>query len=159
MNAIMRKLLILTIIIGLLGSCQSSKVNLKRLDKTNPKTVAEAVLKSYQKKDLETLKVLASQQNAKTIQKFIISDLLVKERRIFTNDQWEKIKIWDGEIKEVRFSDDLKRAYAMFDGDMEGNDSSEISVVKLILEQKEWRFDNIVAYTRDSFDSLGYVME
>jgi hypothetical protein len=81
MNAIMRKLLILTIIIGLLGSCQSSKVNLKRLDKTNPKTVAEAVLKSYQKKDLETLKVLASQQNAKTIQKFIISDLLVKERR------------------------------------------------------------------------------
>jgi hypothetical protein len=47
----------------------------------------------------------------------------------------------------------------MFDGDMEGNDSSEISVVKLILEQKEWRFDNIVAYTRDSFDSLGYVME
>lgn len=159
MNAIMRKLLILTIIIGLLGSCQSSKVNLKRLDKTNPKTVAEAVLKSYQKKDLETLKVLASQQNAKTIQKFIISDLLVKERRIFTNDQWEKIKVWDGEIKEVRFSDDLKRAYAMFDGDMEGNDSSEISVVKLILEQKEWRFDNIVAYTRDSFDSLGYVME
>lgn len=159
MNAIMRKLLILTIIIGLLGGCQSSKVNLKRLDKTNPKTVAEAVLKSYQKKDLETLKVLASQQNAKTIQKFIISDLLVKERRIFTNDQWEKIKVWDGEIKEVRFSDDLKRAYAMFDGDMEGNDSSEISVVKLILEQKEWRFDNIVAYTRDSFDSLGYVME
>jgi hypothetical protein len=159
MNAIMRKLLILTIIIGLLGSCQSSKVNLKRLDKTNPKTVAEAVLKSYQKKDLETLKVLASQQNAKTIQKFIISDLLVKERRIFTNDQWAKIKVWDGEIKEVRFSDDLKRAYAMFDGDMEGNDSSEISVVKLILEQKEWRFDNIVAYTRDSFDSLGYVME
>lgn len=155
----MRKLLILTIVIGLLGGCQSSKVNLKRLDKTNPKTMAEAVLKSYQKKDLESLKALASEQNAQTIQKFIISDLLVKERRIFTNDQWEKIKAWDGEIKEVRFSDDLKRAYAMFDGNMAENNLGEISVVQLILEQKEWRFDNIVTYTKGSFDSLGYVME
>jgi hypothetical protein len=155
----MRKLLLLTIIISFLGSCQSSKVNLKKLDKTNPKVVAEAVLKSYQKKDLETLKMLASKDNAQTIQKFIISDLLVKERRIFTNKQWKKIEAWDGEIREVRFSDDLKRAYAMFDGDIEGNDLGEILVVKLILERKEWRFDNIVAYTRDSFDSLGYVME
>lgn len=155
----MRKLLLLTMLIGFLGSCQSSKVNLKRLDKTNPKTVAEAVLKSYQKKDLETLKALASRDNAQTIQKFIISDLLVKERRIFTNDQWKKIEAWEGDIKEVRFSDDLKRAYAMFDGDMEGDNSGEISVVKLVLEQKEWKFENIVTYTKESFDSLGYVME
>jgi hypothetical protein len=155
----MRKLLLLTMLIGFLGSCQSSKVNLKRLDKTNPKTVAEAVLKSYQKKDLETLKALASRDNAQTIQKFIISDLLVKERRIFTNDQWKKIEVWEGDIKEVRFSDDLKRAYAMFDGDMEGDNSGEISVVKLVLEQKEWKFENIVTYTKESFDSLGYVME
>jgi len=155
----MRKFILLTIIIGFLGSCQSSKVNLKRIDRTNPKIVAEAVLKSYQKKDLPTLKALASQDNAQTIQKLIISDLLVKERRIFTNDQWKKIERWDGKIKEVRFSDDLKRAYAMFDGDMEENDFGEISVVQLILEQKEWKFDNIVAYTKESFDSLGYVME
>ena len=155
----MRKLLLLTLIIGFLGSCQSAKVNLKKLDKTNPKIMAEAVLKSYQNKDLETLKVLASKDNARIIQKFIISDLLVKERRIFTNKQWKKIEEWDGEIKEVRFSDDLKRAYAMFDGEIEGNDFEEISVVKLILERKEWRFDNVVTYTKGSFDSLGYVME
>lgn len=140
-------------------SCQSSKVNLKKLDRTNPKTVATAVLKSYQKKNLKNLEALASRSNAITIQKLQISEDLTKERRIFSGDQWKKIENWDGKIREVRFSDDLKTAYAMFDGALEGSEFSEISVVQLILEKKEWKFDNIVSYTKRSFDSLGYVME
>ena len=154
----MKRLIFFTLVI-LFASCQSSKVNIKKVDRTNPKNVAVAVLKSYQKKNLETLKELATRKNATTIQKFIVSEKLIKERRIFSGKQWEKIEKWDGKIREIRFSDDLKTAYAMFDGSLEGSEFSEITVVQLLLQKKEWRFDNIASYTKRSFDSLGYVME
>lgn len=154
----MKQIILFTLVL-LVTSCQSSKVNVKKVDRSNPKVVATAVLKSYQKKNLENLKALATRKNAVTIQKFIVSESLVKERRIFSGEQWKKIEEWDGKIREVRFSDDLKTAYAMFAGSLEGSEFSEIAVVQLVLQNKEWRFDNIASYTKRSFDSLGYVME
>lgn len=154
----MKQFIICTLVL-LIASCQSSRVNIKKVDRSNPQSVATAVLKSYQSQNLDNLKSLATRKNAVTIQKLIVSERLTRERRVFSNQQWKKIEKWDGNILEVRFSDDLKTAYAMFDGQLDGSEFSEITVVQMILEQKEWRFDNIVSYTKRSFDSLGYVME
>lgn len=154
----MKQFIICTLVL-LIASCQSSRVNIKKVDRSNPQSVATAVLKSYQSQNLDNLKSLATRKNAVTIQKLIVSERLTRERRVFSNQQWKKIEKWDGNILEIRFSDDLKTAYAMFDGQLDGSDFSEITVVQMILEQKEWRFDNIVSYTKRSFDSLGYVME
>lgn len=144
-------------LIILLASCQGSKkINLTKLDRGNPKTVAVAVLKSYQNQDLETLQQLATPRNAQSIKRMRLSEQLIKERRIYNNMQWEKVQAWDGKIIEVRFSDDLQTAYAMFDQAEEGN---EIAVVELILQKEQWNFNNIALYTQQSFDTLGYVME
>lgn len=141
----------------LLVSCQGSKkVDLEKLDRGNPKTVAIAVLNSYQEKDLATLHALATPRNAQAIKRMMLSEKLVQERRIFTGYQWDKIKDWKGDIIEVRFSDDLRTAYAMFHQTKEGD---EIAVVQMVLQQEKWNFDNIISYTQESFDSLGYVME
>lgn len=154
----MKQLLLLALIL-LLVSCQSSKVNLKKLDRANPETVATAVLKSFKKKDLKTLQVLATPQHAIVIKKMILSDESVKEQNLFTGSQWDKINDWKGKIKEVRFSDDLQTAYAMFFSEEEVKDSSEITVVRMNLIKKEWKFDNIISYTQKSFNTLGYIME
>lgn len=152
----MKQVIFFTLII-LLASCQGSKkVNLTKLDRGNPKIVAIAVLKSYQNQDLETLQQLATPRNAQSIKRMRLSEELAKERRIYSNTQWEKVQAWDGKIIEVRFSDDLQTAYAMFDQVEEGN---EIAVVELILQKEQWNFNNIALYTQQSFDTLGYVME
>lgn len=147
------------ILILLLVSCQSSKVNLKKLDRTNPKTVATAVLKSFKNKDLKTLRVLATAQHAIAIEKMILNDKATQEQHLFTGAQWDKINNWKGKIKEVRFSDDLQTAYALFFSEENANDLSEIAVVRMNLIRKEWKFDNIISYTKESFNTLGYVME
>lgn len=158
MKRTIQQLSILLFIIPFFG-CQSSKVNVEKVNKENPKKVAIAVLKSYQQKNIENLHALATQQNAITLQKMMISERLVKERRIFTSEPFYTIEKWDGKIREVRFSDNLQTAYAMFDGNLEGDAFGEVHVVTLQLEDKKWRFDNIAAYTKQSFDALGYVME
>ena len=154
----MKELLSLMLLL-LLVSCQSSKVNLKKLDRANPAIVATAVLKSFKKKDLKTLQVLATPQHAIVIKKMILSDEAIKEQNLFTGSQWEKINNWKGKIKEVRFSDDLQTAYAMFFSEENAKDSSEIAVVRMNLIKKEWKFDNILSYTQKSFNTLGYIME
>ena len=93
------------------------------------------------------------------IKKMILSDESVKEQNLFTGSQWDKINDWKGKIKEVRFSDDLQTAYAMFFSEEEVKDSSEITVVRMNLIKKEWKFDNIISYTQKSFNTLGYIME
>jgi hypothetical protein len=153
------KQLPLFILILLLVSCQSSKVNLKKLDRANPQNVAIAVLKSFKNKDLKTLQLLATPQHAIIIKKMLLSDEATKEQNLFTGSQWDKINNWKGKIKEVRFSDDLQTAYAMFFSEENATDLSEITVVRMNLVRKEWKFDNIISYTKKSFNTLGYVME
>jgi len=152
----MKQVFFFTLII-LLASCQGSKkVNLDKLDRGNPKSVAIAVLKSYQNQDLKTLEILATPRNAQSIKRMRLSEKLVEKRRIYNNNHWENVKAWNGKIIEVRFSDDLQKAYAMFNETKENN---EIAVVEMLLQKKQWNFDNISLYTKESFDTLEYIME
>lgn len=147
------------ILVMLLQSCSTSKVNLKRLDQSNPKKVAIAVLKSYQNKDLASLQALATQQHEQTLQRLALSEDLTNKSGIFSGDTWNRIEQWNGKVTEVRFSDDLKTAFAMFEGNLEGAADSPIMIVRLIELDKQWYFNNIATYTKQSFDALGYRLE
>ncbi len=153
----MRKLILLTVLVIII-SCNSTQKATK-VNQGNPEEVAEAVLGFYKNKDLESLRYLSTHQKAVIIQRLILTNDKVSTQKIFSGWRWKSINEWDGKIKEVRFADNLKSAYALFDLSENSNPTSPATVVTMISENDKWRFDDIQKYTKQSFEGLGYIME
>lgn len=153
----MKKIIVLFLIIGIISCKSTSKAS--KVDQSNPQTVAQAVLNFYKKKDLESLKFLSTTQNADILNRMILTKDEAAQNQLFSGWRWDKINGWDGKIKEVRFSDNLKTAFALFDLPENATADTEISVISLVSENKQWKFEDIRQYDKKSFDALGYVME
>ena len=153
----MRKLILLAIIVTIISCKTTQKVT--KVDQGNPAEVAEYILAFYKKQDLEALKYLSTHQKSIIIQRIILSGNETAKQKIFSGWRWESINGWDGKIKEVRFADNLKSAYALFDLPENPNPTSPVIIVTMISENEKWKFDDIQKYTKQSFEGLGYVME
>lgn len=154
----MRKLILLAILIITIVSCQSTQ-KVTKVDQGNPAKVAEAVLNFYKNQDLESLRYLSTHQKSIIIQRVILTNDKTTTQKIFGGWRWESINQWNGTIKEVRFADNLKNAYALFDLPKNASPTSPATVVTLLSENEKWKFDDIQKYTKQSFEGLGYVME
>jgi len=153
----MRKLILLTILVTII-SCKSTQ-KVTKVDQGNPAKVAEAVLSFYKNKDLESLKFLSTQQKSIIIERIILTNNQVASQKIFSGWRWDIINKSDGKIQEVRFADNLKKAYALFDLPENSSPTSPAAVVTMISENDKWKFDDIQKYTKQNFEDLGYVME
>ena len=153
----MRKLILLATLITII-SCKSTQ-KVTKVNQGNPETVAVSVLNFYKNKDLESLKFLSTHQKSVIIQRVLLTDNKNATQKIFSGWRWEKINQWDGKIKEVRFADNLKNAYALFDLPKNASPTSPVTIVTMISENDKWKFDDIQNYTKQSFEELGYVME
>ena len=153
----MRKLILLTVLV-LIISCKSTQKATK-VDQSNPEDVAESVLVFYKKQDLESLQYLSTHQKSVIIQRVILSGNEIAKQKIFSGWRWESINKSDGKIKEVRFADNLKRAYALFELPEKPIPTSLTTVITMISENEQWKFDDIQQYTKQNFEDLGYVME
>lgn len=156
-NTTMKKLILFFSLV-LIISCKSTK-NVTKVDQSNPAEVAESVLNFYKNQDLESLRYLSTHQKAVIIQRIILTQSETAKQKIFSGWRWEKVNEWDGKIVEVRFADNLKSAYALFDLPKDANPTSPATVVTMTSENKKWKFDDIQKYTKQSFEGLGYVME
>lgn len=145
-------------VLGILTSCTATR-KVTKVDLTNPKMVAGAVLDFYQKKDLEALKYLSVEKKANILEGIIVKNDPATIQNIFSGWRWEKINQWNGKIAEVRFSENLKQSYAIFDMPETVTPESEVSVVVMQSENNQWKFDDIQKFTKKGFDSLGYIME
>ena len=139
-------------------SCKSTQKATK-VNQGNPAEVAKSVLNYYKSKDLESLKYLSTHQKSILIERIILSENEIAKQKIFSGWRWTNIQQWDGEIQEVRFTDDLKHAYALFHLPSNSTATSPAIVVTMISENEKWRFDDIQQYTKQSFEGLGYIME
>ena len=153
----MRKLILLATLITII-SCKSRQ-KVTKVNQGNPETVAVSVLNFYKNKDLESLKFLSTHQKSVIIQRVLLTDNQNATQKIFSGWRWEKVNQWDGKIKEVRFADNLKNAYALFDLPENASPTSPVTIVTMISENDKWKFDDIQNYTKQSFDELGYIME
>jgi hypothetical protein len=153
----MKKLLLFSLL-TILISCKSTQ-KVTKVDQSNPAVVATAVLNYYKNQDLESLKYLSTQQKSLIIQRVILTNDNTDKEKIFSGWRWEKINQWDGKIKEVRFADNLKSAYALFDLPEKAGPTSPVTVVTMVSENEKWKFSDIQNYTKQSFEGLGYVME
>ena len=154
----MKKLILFTFLVVTLISCKSTQ-KVINVDQSNPAVVAEAVLDYYKDKDLESLRFLSTHQKSVIIQRVILADDQVATQKIFSGWRWNIINQSDGKIKEVRFADNLKSAYALFDLPKNSNPTSPVTVVTMASENDKWKFDDIQKYTKQNFEGLGYVME
>lgn len=153
----MRKLILLAIIVTII-SCKSTQ-KVTKVDQSNPAEVAKHVLDFYKNQDLEALRYLSTHQKSIIIQRIILSKNEIAKQKIFNGWRWESINEWDGKIKEVRFADNLKSAYALFKLPENSSPTSPAIIVTMISENDKWKFDDIQKYTKQSFEGLGYVME
>ena len=156
-NTTMEKLILLITIVTII-SCKSTK-NVAKVDQSNPAKVAESVLNYYKNQDLESLRYLSTHKKAVIIQRIILTKNEAAKQKIFSGWRWDKINQWNGKITEVRFADNLKNAYALFDLPENAGPTSPAIVVTMTSENKKWKFDDIQKYTKQSFEGLGYVME
>lgn len=157
LNTTMKKLILYIIIVATI-SCKSTQ-KVTSVDQSNPAEVAKAVLNYYKNKDLESLRYLSTNQKSLIIQRIILTENETAQQKIFNGWRWEKINEWNGEIVEVRFADNLKSAYALFNLPKNAEPTSPAVVVTMMSENKKWKFDDIQKYTKQSFEGLGYVME
>ena len=153
----MRELILLTALVIII-SCRSTQKATK-VNQSNPAEVAESVLSFYKDQNLEALKHLSIHQKSVIIQRIILSGDETAKQKIFSGWRWESINKWDGKIKEVRFADNLKSAYALFELTENSNPTSPATVVTMVSENEKWKFDDIQKYTKQSFEGLGYIME
>ena len=153
----MRKLILLTVLVTVI-SCKSTQ-KVTKINQRNPAKVAEAVLNFYKNKDLEALKYLSTHQKSVLIERIVLSENEIAKQKIFSGWRWESVNQWDEKIREVRFADDLKHAYALFNLPKNPNATSPAIVVTMISEDEKWKFDDIQKYTKQSFEGLGYIME
>ena len=153
----MRKLILFTLL-TIIISCKSTQ-SVTKIDQGNPAIVAEAVLNYYKNKDLESLKYLSTHQKSVIIQRMLLADNEVATQKVFSGWRWDMVNQSDGKVKEVRFADNLKSAYALFDLPINANPTSPVAVVTLTSENDQWKFDDIQKYTKQNFEGLGYVME
>lgn len=145
----------LALLVLTLASCSSSRVKLDRLDRTKPTAVATATLRAYTAEDITTLQALATTQHQRTLQRQAATPLptSVAVSPLFRGAIWEAAQRWNGKILEVRFSNDLQRAYALFE-----RDDTAAYVVVLRLERSAWRLDDMLAYTPAAYATLSHVL-
>ena len=153
----MKYLFLLTTLV-IFSSCNSVKKATK-VDQTNPAQVAGASLDYFKLKDLESLQYLSTNQKSLMIQRVILTNNSSSKEAIFSGWRWDKVQQWDGKIREVRFADDLKTAYAVFHMPNNAQANTSFGLVSLLSEDNKWKFNDIHQYTKAEFEGLGYVMD
>ena len=153
----MKHLFLLTVCFVII-SCNSVKKATK-VDQSNPAQVAGVSLDYYKLQDLESLQYLSTNKKSILIERVILTNDNSTKKAIFSGWRWDKVQQWDGKIREVRFADDLKTAYAVFHLPTDAKANTSLGVVALISEDNKWKFDDIYRYTKAEFEGLGYVMD
>ena len=122
----------------------------QNLDRNDPKSTAQLILKAYQAKNLEELLTYCNKTN-----KRIISQIAVKGekhpryRSIFKGWRWQAIQKWDGKIGPVKYINQ-KIAKVQF-GKIRKN---YVSVVTLVKEKGQWCFEDIHNFPLNKYPSL-----
>jgi len=120
------------------------------LDRADAIATAQAILVSYQTRDLARLATLANANNRPLLQELAAQgERHPRYAELFRGWRWEAVERWDGAVGDVRYQD-RDEALALF-GQIAPD---EVAVVVLTWEAGGWAFEDINSPGRASFEAL-----
>jgi hypothetical protein len=130
--------------------------SLKKLDRTDPKITATAILQAYKARDIVVLSELSNSRN-----RLILSEMVRDGERnprfdsFFSGWRWDGVQKWQGQLNEVRYkqtrSADVNYLTARVKFGEIGPE--EVLVVTMILEDGKWCFEDFHSPNRGNFEA------